>query len=207
MKPSLIKKLSFIWLVLLYAGCQFETSSVTIAPIFSDHMVLQQQMEVPIWGNGTPWSSLAIEASWGASARVEVNAEGAWKTLLQTPAYGGPYEVNIRSEKYEILLQDIMIGEVWLTSGQSNMEWKIQDPIDNQAAEIATANYPNVRMFSVPRNLGGSTIQSASWKVTTPENVKQFSAVAYFFARELNQKLDIPIGIVNSAWGVLELKH
>jgi sialate O-acetylesterase len=201
MKPSLIKKLSFIWLVLLYAGCQFETSSVTIAPIFSDHMVLQQQMEVPIWGNGIPGSSLAIEASWGASARVEVNAEGAWKTLLQTPAYGGPYEVNIRSEKYEILLQDIMIGEVWLTSGQSNMEWKIQDPIDNQAAEIATANYPNVRMFSVPRNLGGSTIQSASWKVTTPENVKQFSAVAYFFARELNQKLDIPIGIVNSAWG------
>ena len=201
MIPYLLKKLSFIWLVLLYAGCQYETSSVTIAPIFSDHMVLQQQMEVPIWGNGTPGTRLAIEASWGASARVEVNAEGAWKTLLQTPAYGGPYEVNIRSEQHQIVLQDIMIGEVWLTSGQSNMEWKIQDPIDNQADEIATANYPNVRMFSVPRNLGGSAIHSASWKVTTPENVKQFSAVAYFFARELNQKLDIPIGIVNSAWG------
>ena len=196
-----LKRLRFLLLILLYFGCQSITTPIAVAAIFSDHMVLQQQMEVPVWGSGSPGATITIEASWGNSASVEIDTKGEWNTLLQTPSYGGPHTIKIVSEKQALFLEDIMIGDVWLTSGQSNMEWQIQNPINNQAEEIATANYPAIRMFSVPRNLNGTAINNTSWKITTPENVKQFSAVGYFFARELNENLDIPIGIVNSSWG------
>ncbi|MFQ3340757.1 MAG: sialate O-acetylesterase [Flavobacteriaceae bacterium] len=198
---NIIKTLSFLYIILLNQGCETESATFNVAPVFSSHMVLQQQMEVPIWGTGTPGTLINLDASWGANTRVKVTSNGLWKTIIQTPKYGGPYELKIHALNKEISFEDVMIGEVWLTSGQSNMEWQMQNRIDNQAAEIDAANYPNIRMFSVPKNLGGSAINHAIWKVATPENVKQFSAVGYFFARELNNNLNIPIGVLNSSWG------
>ena len=94
-----------------------------------------------------------------------------------------------------------MIGEVWLTSGQSNMEWPMWARILNQKEEIKNANFTNIRMFNVPRNLNGTNINNISWEVATSKNVVDFSAVGYFFAREIHQKLGVPVGILNSSWG------
>jgi len=201
MNLSFLKRLGYLILFTPFFSCQIEINAIQMAPVFSNHMVLQQQMEVPIWGSANPDTSIEIKASWGASAVTTTNKEGKWSALLQTPSYGGPYQIKIQSKKQTLVFEDVMIGEVWLASGQSNMEWQLQYPIKNQANEIANAKYPNIRMFSVPRNLNNEGIQNASWMFTTPENVKKFSAVAYFFARELNEKLNIPIGIVNSSWG------
>ena len=198
---NVIILLSFICIILINQGCEAESASFNVAPVFSSHMVLQQQMEVPIWGTGKPGALINLDASWGVNTRVKVTSDGLWKTNIQTPEYGGPYQLKIYTSNEKILFEDVLIGEVWLTSGQSNMEWQMQNPINNQAVEIAAANYPNIRMFSVPRNLEGTAINNARWKVTTPENVKQFSAVGYFFARELDNNLNIPIGILNSSWG------
>ena len=198
---KIIILLSFIYIISINQGCKTGSAAFNVAPVFSSHMVLQQQMEVPIWGTGKPGSLINLNASWGVNTRVKVTSEGLWKTNIQTPKYGGPYELKIYTSNAKILFEDILIGEVWLASGQSNMEWQMQNPINNQAIEISAANYPNIRMFSVPRNLEGSAINNARWKITTPENVKQFSAVGYFFARELNNNLNIPIGILNSSWG------
>tara|TARA_B100000767_G_scaffold64838_1_gene61147 strand:- start:394 stop:2469 length:2076 start_codon:yes stop_codon:yes gene_type:complete len=201
MMTKIIKLLSFTYIILINQGCEAGSATFNVAPVFSSHMVLQQQMEVPIWGTGKPGSLINLNASWGVNTRVKVTSDGHWKTTIQTPEYGGPYQLKIDTPNAKILFEDVLIGEVWLTSGQSNMEWQMQNPINNQAIEIASADYPNIRMFSVPINLESTAINNARWKVTTPENVKQFSAVSYFFARELNNTLNIPVGILNTSWG------
>ncbi len=172
-----------------------------VSPVFSDHMVLQQQAEVPLWGSGTPGESIEVISSWGEVSNSEVQNNGSWSAVLKTPKFGGPFEVKVRSGSNEIVFDDVFIGEVWLTSGQSNMEWPMSARLANQADEIKNANYPNIRMFTLPRNLNGSNINTASWKVASSENAPSFSAVGYFFAREIHQKLGVPIGIVNSSWG------
>ena len=99
------------------------------------------------------------------------------------------------------MLDDVLIGEVWLASGQSNMQWKLSNRLVNQEQEIANANYNQIRMFTVPLDLTGEQIKNSKWKVSNSENVKSFSAVGYFFARRLHVDLNIPIGIINTSWG------
>ena len=164
-------------------------------------MVLQQLSDVSIWGHGIPGKSVKINSNWGESSTTIVSQSGNWMTTLKTPVYGGPYEIKVKSETDEIKFKDVLIGEVWLASGQSNMEWPMSARIINQKQEIQNANYPNIRMFSVPRNLNGINIDLASWKVSTLKNISDFSAVGYFFAREIHNSLGVPVGIINSSWG------
>src|SRR6056300_1691979 len=187
--------------IFFFLSCTNQKQALELAAVFSDHMVLQQQSLVPIWGKGQPGETVTVEASWDKKSTTTVAATGNWKLNLQTPAYGGPYTITILSESDQVVFDDVLIGEVWLTSGQSNMEWPMRARILNQKEEIAEVNFSNIRMFSVPRNLNGTNINSASWKVATPENAPDFSAVGYFFARELHQKLEVPVGILNSSWG------
>ena len=195
----LVTSASIIFLFLL--SCEQENTSLELAPLFTDHMVLQQQTQVPIWGKGSSGAKVTVTPGWGNPEEAEVDDLGNWEVMIQTPEYGGPYTVKVSHLSNEILLEDVLLGEVWLASGQSNMEWPLFARINNQEEEIKNANYPQIRMFSVPRNLNGTNISSASWKVTTPENVKQFSAVGYFFAREMIRNLEVPIGILNTSWG------
>ena len=193
----------FFLIVLFFSSlsCQTEESLLEVAPVFSDHMVLQQESEVPIWGSGTPGLWVEIKSGWGKETKVEVNEKGQWQAILETPSYGGPFELVVSCSQQQVVFKEVLIGEVWLASGQSNMEWPMRARIKNHKEEIQNANYPKIRMFTVPRNLNGTNINSAEWKITSPENAKDFSAVAYFFARELNQKLTIPVGIINTSWG------
>lgn len=187
---------------ILFYSCLNNTNVLLeVAPVFSNHMVLQQKSDIPIWGSGSPGRNIEIIASWGEVSKTNVSENGSWNISIRTPDYGGPYEVKVVSDKKEITFNDVMIGEVWLTSGQSNMEWPMWARILNQKEEIKNANFKNIRMFNVPRNLNGTNINNTSWEVATSENVVDFSAVGYFFAREIHQKLGVPVGILNSSWG------
>ncbi len=188
-------------LVLLISSCTIEKKPLKLAPLFTSHMVLQQEAKVPIWGSASPGAQIEVVASWGETVSTQADEKGDWKVILETKKYGGPFALTIQEGTTEILLQDVLLGEVWLASGQSNMEWPMSARILNQEAEIKTADYPQIRMFSVPRDLEGTSLDKTSWKVTTPETVKQFSAVGYFFARKLVQELNIPVGIINTSWG------
>jgi sialate O-acetylesterase len=190
-----------IGLVLLISSCTIEKKPLKLAPLFTSHMVLQQEAKVPIWGSASPGAPIEVAASWGETVSTQADEKGDWKVILETKKYGGPFALTIQEGTTEILLQDVLLGEVWLASGQSNMEWPMSARILNQEAEIKTADYPQIRMFSVPRDLEGTSLDKTSWKVTTPETVKQFSAVGYFFARKLVQELNIPVGIINTSWG------
>ena len=160
--------------IFFFLSCTNQKEELELAAVFSDHMVLQQQSLVPIWGKGQPGETITIEASWDKKLTTTVDATGNWKLNLQTPAYGGPYTITILSESDQVVFEDVLIGEVWLTSGQSNMEWPMRARILNQKEEIDQVNFPKIRMFSVPRNLNGTNINSASWKVATTVNAPDF---------------------------------
>ena len=186
-------------IVLIFVSCNnIDKVSLSLPPIFSDHMVLQQKEEILFWGNSEPNSKITIDGSWGESSTTNSNDKGVWSLKLKTPGAGGPFDDLISSEakslikkEEKIIFRDVLIGEVWLASGQSNMEWRLNqcdDCIDNQEEEIKNANYNDIRMFNVPQDLWGDAIKRQKWEITTSENVEDFSATAYFFARKLNKE-------------------
>lgn len=191
-------------LVLLFLGISTALSAkVSLPALFTDHMVLQQKSEVAVWGWAAPLEKVIVIGSWN-NKPVEAVADSYanWKVSLQTPAAGGPYTVTILGSN-TIVLQDVLIGEVWLCSGQSNMEWSAKAGIDNATQEVLNANFPNIRFFDVA-NRSANVPQldvSGTWTSCTPETMSEFSAIGYFFGRELYQNLNVPIGLINSSWG------
>ncbi len=181
-------------------------AKITLPSVFNNNMVFQQQSNVPIWGWGMPLQTVKIIASWASNDTVSVvvSGEGYWKTNIHTIEAGGPYSLKIfTSVNEEIELQNVMLGEVWVCSGQSNMEWKPVYDLLNKDKEIADANHPDIRIFQVP-NITATTPQNncdASWELCNSETMKNTSAVGYFFARQLNERLNVPVGIIVSAWG------
>ncbi len=208
MKSHLISFFLFSF-VGLFTGCQpTDPQPLSMMTLFSDHLVLQQAQPVPIWGKYTPGSTITVSGTWGESVSGKANKDGKWQLNLPTPSAGGPYEVRVNTTDSTILLKDVMIGEVWLASGQSNMEMPLpgylpNEPIDNAQTEIANANYPGIRMFKVERSLNAVPQDTliGNWQVCTPEQAKDFSATGYFFARKLHKVLNVPIGIINTSWG------
>ena len=202
------KKLHALFFVLfgllLIASCD-SPDATNIRPhrLFSDHAVLQRGISLPVWGTADPGGTLQVSLG-DNSQRVEVNAEGEWKAEFPEMEAGGPYELRIEGGDSSIVLQDILIGDVWLASGQSNMEWPLKAQVDNFEQEISEANYPEIRLFTVARNTSYEPLEDlaqGNWQMTTPETIGDFSAVAYFFGREINQEIGVPIGLINSTWG------
>ena len=179
-----------------------------IASLFTDNMVLQQQRTVPVWGTGTPGAVVSLRASWGKAAVAKVDSAGAWQAGIATPKAGGPFTLEVVIGDSLIALRNVMVGEVWLCSGQSNMEmplqgWPPNTFIDSAASEIRNATTGDIRLFTVPR--AASIIPLADcegrWAECSPATVSGFSATAYFFGRSLYQKLHVPIGLIHSSWG------
>jgi sialate O-acetylesterase len=172
--------------------------------VFSDNMVLQQDFDASFWGKSKSNETVSVKGSWGEESSVKSNQKGDWELKLSTPKAGGPYTVTIQTASNSILLKDVMIGEVWLSSGQSNMEWRMNQCINciyDQDKEISSVDNNQIRMFTVPMDLSGELIKESKWLVANPKNAEGFSAAAYYFARKLNKELKIPIGIVNTSWG------
>ena len=201
--------LHFYLAFLLICACNSPKSELSIATIFSDQMVLQQQQSNPIWGNATPDSKITLSTSWGANISTQTDALGQWKLQLPTPSYNTKepfrsYTLEVTDGDSKIEIVDVLIGEVWLASGQSNMEWRMnqcEGCVINQVQEIKNSTNPHIRMFSVPADLSGASLKYTTWLSASPENTGDFSAVAYYFAKSLYDELKVPIGIVNSSWG------
>ncbi|MCM1372403.1 MAG: sialate O-acetylesterase [Bacteroides sp.] len=180
-------------------------TGVTLPAIFTDHMVLQQQSQVPVWGWGDASATVRVVGSWNTADTVstQVDDNGHWMVRLPTGQYGGPYTLEILSTE-NIVVNDVMLGEVWLCSGQSNMEWTPDNGITDGQKEINEASYPGIRFFSLKKR-GSRTMQEdcrAQWEQCTPDVMRRRSAIAYFFGRELHRNMDnVPVGLIVSAWG------
>lgn len=168
--------------------------------LIGDHMVLQQRRTIHIWGKADPGEAISVSLS-SRSATTKTDAEGNWSVQLLPLSAGGPFSLVVEGKK-RILVKDVMIGEVWVASGQSNMTFALSGS-DGADQEIPKADYPNLRLFTVPKKVAKqaqSDTLPATWRICTPESAKDFSAVAYYFARELHRKLNVPIGVIESAW-------
>ena len=208
-----IKKIILISILTITTICCDNKNSLSLPSVFSDQMILQRETDVSFWGKSSPKENIKITGSWGSTSSVIADNNGKWQLKLATPSAGGPYEVVVNDSKNSIIYKNVLIGEVWLASGQSNMQWKLnqcKDCIDNQDEEIANANYEEIRFFNNPMDLSMEVVKNQSWRKVKSEYAKEreginskesFSATGYFFARELYKKLKVPIGIIGSSWG------
>ena len=189
-------------LVVLLVSIDLE-AQIKLPVIFGDHMVIQQQATVPIWGWAQPSENVTIKMSWDTTTiRTKSDNGTFWKATINTPPAGGPHTITIKAGNDARTVEDVMSGEVWIASGQSNMEWTMNSSADGKLL-VEQINDPNIRLFTVPR-ASAATLQEkgeGDWKVCNKESVGGFSAVAYFFGKKLNQNLNIPIGLINSSWG------
>ena len=182
-------------------------ADITLPKLFSDHMVLQRNSEVPVWGTASPNESL--EVTFGDQVRkVTAKADGQWSTMIQTGDAGGPFALDISSAESELKVgfSNVMVGDVWICAGQSNMEWQVTKALNPETEIEKAKNFPNLRLFSIETSSSPKPVEDFSavtpWAVSGPDSVKEFSAVGYFFGREISKKLeDVPIGLIDSTWG------
>lgn len=199
----------FLLLPLLFAVVSIQ-ANVTLPSVIGNNMVLQRNETIIIWGWANPGENITLKSSWlEESIQTVTNNNGKWELQLKTKNAGGPYQIEIQGEN-KITLTDVYFGEVWLCSGQSNMEKPIglkdgQRPVFNYEEEIKNANYPLIRLFHVPRKKIANiqTDIDSKWEICTPQSVDsiKFSAVAYFFGRKLFSELNVPIGLIDASWG------
>ncbi|MES2653790.1 MAG: sialate O-acetylesterase [Bacteroidota bacterium] len=204
----------YILLVLASLLCSFQNirANVTLPAIFGNGMVLQQKENVKIWGKAKFNANVIITTSWNAKAyTAKANADGNWKTTITTPTAGGPYTLTF-NDGNKLVLTDVLIGEVWLCSGQSNMEMPIKgfanQPILNSNDILLDAEEPGVRLFRIEKNMSRTPLEvlNNKWEHTNSSTVKEFSAIGYQFARILQQKLKVPVGIIQCAYGGTDIE-
>lgn len=175
---------------------------VRLPSIMGSNMVLQREALAPIWGWADPGEAVKVAGSWQDGwVKTKADSDGKWMVRLQTPAKGDDCKVVIEGSN-RIELENVLIGEVWVASGQSNMQWAVSSS-NNAEDEIAAAKYPKIRLFYVTRATADTPQDDCegSWQVCSPETVGGFSAVAYFFGRTLHRELGAPIGLINTSWG------
>ncbi|MBT1701568.1 sialate O-acetylesterase, partial [Fulvivirgaceae bacterium PWU4] len=176
-------------------------AEVTLPKIFGDNMVLQRDRAIVVWGWASAKEKITVQLN-KQTKTVSAGKDGQWKVSLSAEAAGGPYQLVVKG-KNTITLGNVLIGDVWICSGQSNMEWVVRNS-NNAAEEIKQAQYPTIRHFKVPNTVASTPkndLPDGSWKICTPENAGDFTAVGYFFARELVKELNVPIGLINTSWG------
>ncbi len=198
-KSKTMKKTLIIFFIILFGNSI--QAKVTVATIFSDNMVLQRNTTIPIWGWADVNEKVTVKFH-NQSKSVKADKSGKWMVRLDNEMAGGPYVLTIEG-KNAIQIKNILVGEVWLCSGQSNMEWNVEQS-NNAAVEIANANFPNIRHIKIPKEINSipnDDFKNSKWEICSPETVANFTGIGYFYAKILNQELNIPIGIINASWG------
>jgi len=176
-------------------------ADVRLPHVFGSHMVLQRDRPLPVWGWADAGEAVQVKLGDLAAASATAGPDGKWQVSLPPTAVGGPYNLTV-SGKNTIVLDDVVLGDVWVCSGQSNMEMVVAS-CNNAEQEIAAANYPDIRHIKVPRVAAGFPQEDfdGAWEVTSPDTAGHFTACGYFMARHLYEKLRVPIGLINTSWG------
>lgn len=189
---------------ILFAATTF--SQTRLPGIFSDNMVLQQQQPVSFWGTDDPRTKITVTGSWGNKAFTVAGDNGHWKLQLNTPTAGGPYTVTIKGSK-QLLFKNVLVGEVWLCSGQSNMEMPVKgnfnQPVLGSNEAILNSANDRIRMFSQHKtgSITPAFEMNGEWNAASPATTGAFSATAYFFAKKIQSVLGVPVGLVHTSWG------
>lgn len=175
-------------------------ADVRLPAVIGNHMVLQQNMPLKIWGWADPDEAVTVQI---LSNKVKTKADknGKWLVTLPEMSAGGPHSMTV-SGKNTVAIENILVGEVWVCSGQSNMEWTVRS-VDHNVEETFAANYPQIRLFQVPKRASAAPMDDveASWQACDPASALNFSAVAYFYGRMLHQELGVPVGLIHTSWG------
>lgn len=189
------------WLsFLIVLGCLSMQAKVTVASIFSDNMVLQRNTAIPVWGWADSNEKITVQFHNQTQSTI-TDKNGKWMIRLDNESAGGPFVLKIIG-KNTLQFSNILVGEVWMCSGQSNMEWTTALS-ENPEIEIPNAHFPNIRHINIPNEINSTPnpdFKSGIWEVCSPKTVANFTAVGYFFAKKIHQELNIPIGIINATW-------
>ena len=191
----------------IIAAATAASAKVTLPKFFASGMVMQQETKANLWGEAKANAMVKITTSWNKKTiSVKADNDGKWKTSVETPVAGGPYNITFNDgEKTQ--LDNILIGELWICSGQSNMEMPMKgfknQPVENAVEDILHSGDTQMRLFTVKRNSQFAAVSdvSGSWKEASPEAVREFSATAYYFGRELRRMLNVPVGLIVTSWG------
>lgn len=189
-------------LILFLLISQLTFAQLKVARLFSDHVVLQRQKPITVWGWATAKEKITVTLAGQTQAAI-TDADGKWTLKFSPLEAGGPFIMTVSNKTNSLKINDILIGEVWLCSGQSNMEWSVKQA-DNFKVEKKNANFPQIRHFFVEHEVTMTPemdLKTGAWKVASEETVGDFTAVGFFFAREIYQKLNIPVGLLHSSWG------
>lgn len=188
-------------LLLLVMSWSPAHADVQMPAVFGSHMVLQRDKPIKVWGKAAPAENITVNFA-NQNTKAIADKDGNWSVTLPPQSVSAVQQNMTITGNNTIVLEDILIGDVWVCSGQSNMEWPLANA-NNKDAEIAAANFPNIRLFKVEKNTAPVPLEdcNAQWKTCTPENTRGFSAVGYFFGRNLHEHLDIPIGLIGTYWG------
>ena len=196
----------FIFLVLICSN-MIVNAQTNVSSFFSDGMILQQQKSINFWGIDSAGTKIHVESSWGETSQTTTSTNGKWKLQLTTPTAGGPHNITIKGSS-TVTINDVLIGEVWVCSGQSNMQIPLRGGLDGNFIEggldaIVNSKNDRIRFFTVKQNTSVKPLDNVKgrWEKAAPSTAGSFSAVGYFFAQQLEKVLDVPIGIVVTAWG------
>jgi sialate O-acetylesterase len=201
MRPRL-----FIFLVLICSNT-IVNAQTNVASFFSDGMILQQQKSINIWGIDSAGTKIHVVSSWGETSQTTTSTNGKWKLQLSTPVAGGPHSITIKGSS-TIIINDVLIGEVWICSGQSNMQLPLKGGLDGNFIEggldaIVNSKNDRIRFFTVKQNTSLKPLDNVNgrWEKANPSTSGSFSAVGYFFAHQIEKVLEVPVGIIVTAWG------
>lgn len=189
-------------LIVLVTLAQPAAAELAVNNLFSSQMVLQRDAVVPVWGTATPGAEVTVAIA-GHSVTATADADGRWRAELPAMPAGGPHSLTVAGDGSSLSFAGVLAGDVWVCSGQSNMEWTVADSQD-ATKEIAAANDSGIRHFKVPKSWAASpsdTLAGGAWEAADPEHAGGFTAVGYFFARELRRHHNVPIGLVHTSWG------
>ena len=183
------------------AAARPAAADVRLPHVFGSHMVLQRDCPLPVWGWAEPGEAVSVKVDDRAAVTATADARGAWRVTLPAMPAGGPHTLTVAGRN-TIKLEDVLVGEVWVCSGQSNMEFTLGGA-DKAQEEIAAAQWPLIRHIGIPKVTGSVPQEdvNAEWKVCTPQTAGGFTAVGYFFGRELHRQLKVPVGLIHTSWG------
>lgn len=195
-----MKTKSVLILLALFITSCLPVVAVSLPAIFGDHMVLQRGQANPVWGKASPGETITVRID-GQEHRATVGKDGRWRVELDAMPAGGPHVLEV-SGRETLQFEDVLVGEVWLCSGQSNMQWAVSNSGEADL-EIVSAGEPSIRLITVPNKGSQEPLDDfkGKWAVCSPDSVAGFSAVGYHFGRRLHQVLGVPVGLVNNAWG------